>query len=343
MRLLPEWYGINAALAIVVLLTLASFAVALTFLVAAGRLRRANSRKAVMWARLEAHLGSTIESIAQGQADAVALHSRIRPADRVVLLDFLYKAVMAERRPSRKDLYRELARPYLPLLEEKAKWGDTWQRARAIRTLAELAEYEARDHIVAALDDPAPHVAMTAARVYAQLALGPVDPLLARIDRYRNWDRRLLRSVLVSFGPMAGHALHGRLADRQATPHVRAVCADALAALEYERAGETAATVLAEETDVDLLAATLRLLRAPGTPAQRAVVRRLCADENEIVRGQAIACLGRIGEAQDLELMERVAGDASPWVSRSARLALSELTAVYPPDWSGAGAVEGRG
>ena len=34
---------------------------------------------------------------------------------------------------------------------------------------------------------------------------------------------------------------------------------------------------------------------------------------------------------------------ASPWVSRSARLALSELTAVYPPDWSGAVAVEGRG
>src|SRR5690606_5382494 len=131
-----------------------------------------------------------------------------------VLLDYLYKALMQERRPSRKDLYRELARPYLPLLEDRARDGDTWQRARAIRTLAELADYEARPQIVAALDDPAPHVAMTAARVYAQLALGPVDPLLARIDRYRNWDRRLLRSVLVSFGPVAAPALHQRMADR---------------------------------------------------------------------------------------------------------------------------------
>ena len=340
---LPELYGINTALAVVVLLTLASFVVALTFLVAAGRLRRANSRKAEMWARLEQHLGSTVESIAQGQATPDALHSRIRPADRVVLLDFLYKALMHERRPSRKDLYRELARPYLPLLEEKSKWGDTWQRARAVRTLAELAEYEGRDHIIAALDDPAPHVAMTAARVYAQLALGPVDPLLERIERYRNWDRRLLRSVLTSFGPMAGPALHAHLGNRTASPHVRAVCADALAILEYERAGDVAAEVLADETDVDLLAATLRLLRAPGTAAQRAVVRRLCESPNEIVRGQAVACLGRIGEAADCALAERVAADASPWVSRSARLALSELTAVYPAEWSGAVAVEGRG
>ena len=41
---------------------------------------------------------------------------------------------------------------------------------------------------------------MTAARVYAQLALGPVDTLLARIDRYQNWDRRLLRAVMRQLG-----------------------------------------------------------------------------------------------------------------------------------------------
>lgn len=330
MNALPSIYGISPALALVIAVTAAAFAVAATFLFAAARLRRANSRKAAMWARMEGQLSLTIETIAQGTVSPDALHSRIRPAERVVLLDYLYKAMMHEKRPSRKDLYAELARPYLPLLEERARTGDVWQRARAIRTIAELAGYEAQAVVLTGLDDPAPHVAMTAARVYAQLALGPVDTLLARIDRYQNWDRRLLRAVLVSFGPAAIGALHAKLADRTATPYVRAVCADALAALGFDGAADTAASVLSETKDIELLAATLRLMRARATPAQREVVRRLCSAENDVVRGQAVACLGRIGNASDRDLIEQVAADLSPWVARNAHLALASLGAAPP-------------
>jgi HEAT repeat protein len=314
----------------VVISTVTMFVVAVGFLVAAARLRRSNNRKAALWARLEKSFGSTVDCIAYGTADAAELHSRIRPGERVVLLDYLYKTSMQETRPARLALYRELARPYLPELERRARQGDVWQRARAIRTLAELAGADARGVIIDALDAPEPHVAMTAARAYAQLRLGGVEPLLARIERYLNWDRRLLRSVLVSFGAGAAPALHERLADRSAAPAVRAVCADALAALDFRDAGDTAAVALLEERDIDLIASTLRLLRAPATPAQRAIVRQLCVAEDDVIRGQAVGCLARIGDEADLAFVDSARADASPWVVRSAVQGLAGRTAVRP-------------
>lgn len=331
MNLLPGPTGISPALAAVVIWTLAMFVVAVGFLVAAGRLRRANNRKAQSWARLERQLGTTVDCIAHGTAEAQALHSRILPADRVVLLDYLYKAMMQETRSARRELYADLARPYLRLLEQRVRTGDPWQRARAIRTLAELGGRERGEVIVAALDDPAPHVSMTAARSYAQLGLGTVEPLLDRIDRYQNWDRRLLRSVLVSFGPAAAPALHDRLTDRATAPSIRAVYADALSELDYRAAGDTAAAVLREERDVDLVAASLRLLRAPATPDQVEIVRALCDSADDVVRGQAVACLARIGNAADLDLVERALADLSPWVVRSASRGLAERGAG--PAW----------
>jgi HEAT repeat protein len=320
---LPGVTDMSPALAVVVVFTAAMFVVATCFLVAAGRLRRANDRKAAIWSSLEASLDLTIERIAAGTEDAAALHERIRPAEQVILLDYLYKTTIGETRATRRALYHELARPYLGLLERRARTGDTWQRARAIRTLAALAGRDSGGVVIEALDDPAPHVGMTAARVYAQLGIGAVDPLLDRIERYLNWDRRLLRSVLVSFGLPAAPSLHARLADDSASPAVRAVCADALATLAYEGAGATAAAVLEVAQDVDLIAACLRLLRSPGTPEQRAIVRRLCQVEDDVVRGQAVACLARFGENADLAVVERALSDLSPWVVRSAARGLS--------------------
>jgi hypothetical protein len=326
------WSGISPALAVVVFFTLAMFVVAVGFLVAAGRLRRANRRKAELWGALEAEFGELVDRIAGGAAPASSLHSRVGRGERIVLLDYLYKSAVQETRPERRSLYASLAQPYLPLLSERARTGDTWQRARAIRTLAELAGRASSPVVLEALDDPAPHVATTAARVYAQLELGPVDALLDRMDRYSNWDRRLLRSVLVSFGLPAAPALRERFADESLAPQLRAVCADALAELDYRAAGETALHVLRRERDVDLVAATLRLLRPPATEPQREMVRRLCEVEDDVVRGQAVACLARIGAPSDLALVEVAAGDLSPWVARSARRGLAERAGGGGPD-----------
>lgn len=313
----------SPAMGVLLLSTATMFAVALSFLVAAWRLRRANNRKAAAWARLESSWGTLVESIALGYAEASALHQRIAPKERLVFLDYLYKLAINEKRPDRRRLYSELARPYVDFLEARVHEGDVWQRARAIRTIAELVGTDLNGVVKSALDDEAPHVALTAARTYARLGLGPIEPLLERIERYQAWDRRLLRLTLASLGPDAAPALHMRFGDRAAAPRIRAICADALADLGYEDANETAVAALREETDVDLRAAALRLMRAPASERQRFVVRSLCAAEDPVVRAQAVACLARIGNDSDLGEVERALADLSPWVVLNASRGLS--------------------
>jgi HEAT repeat protein len=302
---------------VLIISTTAMLLVAIGFLVAASFLRRANNRKAAHWRALEGNWGAAVEAIARG-ASPETLHSIVRPAERLVLLDFLYKATVNDTRPGRRALNAALAASYLPELARRVTGGDVWQRARAIRTLAELGGREHAPLIVAALDDPAPHVALTAARTYARLGLGTVEPLLDRIERYQGWDRRLLRLTLASMGAEAAPVMHARFADPQVAPRIRAVLADALADLRYEGANETAIEALALETEIDLKAAALRVIRAPVSERQREIVRTLCGSDDAVVRAQAVACLARIARPDDVSDLKRALEDFSPWVVLNA-------------------------
>jgi hypothetical protein len=315
------WFDLtrmNVALVTVILSTVAMFVVAIGFLIAASALRRANNRKAARWARLEANWGTTIECIAQGVATAAELDARIPAADRVVFLDYVYKSISREPRPARRRLLRRLAAPHVHMIAERIRTGDVWQRARAIRTVAELKNGDVDGLIVEAMNDPAPHVALTAARTYARLRLGPIGTVLDHVERYRDWDRRLLRLTLASFGVAAAPALHQRFADARVPSRIRAVCADALAEMDYDPVNDTALTVLRSEADVDLRASALRAIGGPVADRHRLLVRSLCDAEDQVVRAQAVACLARIGDAADMAELERALADLSPWVVLNA-------------------------
>lgn len=299
-------------------------AVAIAFVVAAALLRRSNNRKRMHWGQMETDWAAALDEIESGLLDPAVLQASLAAGDRLVFLDFLYKCAMVGPVPERLALIGRLSEPYIEELEARAVRGDVWQRARAVRTLARLRGAEACPAIEAALDDPAPHVALTAARAYARLQLGGVEPLLARVDRYRDWDVRLLRLTLASFGPGAAPALHARFADAAVPEWVRAVCAAALVELRYTGANETAIRVLRSRAEVDLKAAALRLLAGPLTPEQRALVRELCGAADPIIRAQAVTCLARLGEAADVAELERALGDLSPWVVLNATRALRD-------------------
>jgi HEAT repeat protein len=303
---------------ILIIATIAMFTLAIGFLVAASTLRRANNRKAAHWDRLEGNWDVTVEYIARGLAKADTLHFNIQSNQQLVLLDYLYKSAINEIRDERKPVYAMLAQPYLSQLETRVLEGDVWQRARAIRTIAELGGKDQGGVIVKALDDPAPHVAMTAARAYARLKLGPIEPLLERIESFQVWDRRLLQMTLTSLGVGEAPALHACFADAKQPARTRAVCADTLARLDYPETNDTAIAVLDAETDVDLRAAALRLIRRPASDAHRTIIRSLCVAEDSVVRAQAIACLARIGDHADIEMLEGALADLSPWVVLNA-------------------------
>lgn len=314
----------SIALAILLGFTLLMLAVAIAFVVAASLLRRSNNRKRMHWGEMERDWAVALDEIESGLLESEVLHASLSARDRLVFLDYLYKCATVGPVPERLALIGRLSEPYIAELEARAIQGDVWQRARAIRTLAKLRGEAARPAIEAALDDPAPHVALTAARAYARLRLGGVGALLERVDRYRDWDARLLRLTLAAFGPGAAPALHARFADAGAPEWVRAACAAALVELRYTGANETALAVLTSAAEVDLKAAALRVLAQPLTDAQRALVRELCSAADPIIRAQAVTCLSRLGDAADVAELERALGDLSPWVVLNATRALRE-------------------
>jgi HEAT repeat protein len=313
----------STAMLVLVASTLGMFAVTMAFLVAAWRLRRANDRKAAEWGRLETVWGEAIESAARGWLTVEDVHRRVQRSERLTFLDYLYKCVASGAAEGREALYGELAQPYLAELETRALEGDPWQRARAVRTIADLGGRNRAAILMRALDDPAPHVALTAARAYTRLRAGSIQPLLQRLDRFMDWDRRMLRRMLASFGVGAVPMLRQKLADETLPARSRAVCADALAELDDAGSNDLAADLLRESGDVDLRAAALRLIRPPATDRHRYLVRSLCAAEDPVVRSQAVACLSRIGDDGDLAEVERALADLSPWVVLSAARGLT--------------------
>jgi PAS domain-containing protein len=327
----------NLVMTVLIISTAAMFAMVLVFMVAAWWLRRGNDRKAARWAALEARWQALLESIAAGELAEAKLHAQVSSGERLTFLDFLYKQVIREERAERVALCRRLAVPYLGTMAGRVRTGDIWQRARAVRTLAELWDGAHSGAIVEALDDPAAHVAQTAARAYARLGLGPVDALLDRLDRYQPWDRRLLRQTLAAVGPEGAPRLLASLRNPAVAAPIRVICADALAALSCLQCNETALELLRSESDVELRAAALRLLRGDVTDEQLEAVRALRLSPEPVLQGQAVACLARIGKANDLTDLEADLNHSSPWVRFNAARGLKQRgTAV--PVLAGAGA-----
>jgi HEAT repeat protein len=265
------------------------------------------------------------------------MHEQVTPVERLVLVDFRLQPINDSRRKVEPPSGGAVPDGVVARVHR----GDVWQRARAIRTLAELADRKHCDGIVEALDDPSAHVAQTAARAYARLGLGPIEALLQRLDRYQPWDRRLLRQTLAATGPAGAPALLEMLQDETQPVPIRVICADALATLGYEGANEAALRVLQVETDVELQAAALRLLRGDVTEAQRAVARTLRSSTEPVLQGQAVACLARIGDVADLVELEAALDHDSPWVRFNAARGLKERSPTVPlPAGAGAGEEE---
>jgi len=321
----------NLAMLLLVISTVLMFGTVLVFLIAAWLLRRANDRKAAKWHALETRWLALLYAIGEGKLAPDELHAQVSKRQELVLVDFLYKQVINNHTPDWQRLCRAVATPYLGTLAARVREGDVWQRARAVRTLAELAGPEHGDAIIAALDDPEVHVAQTAARAYARLGLGPIDPLLERLDRYHPWDRRLLRHTLALLGPKAGPSLHRSLADPALPVHVRLSCADTLAALKYEGANDTALQLLQEETDPELRLAALRLFRGAVTEAHREGVRALRNSADPVLQGQAVGCLARIGDGEDVAALAGALDDSSPWVRFNAARGLKLRHDAVPP------------
>jgi hypothetical protein len=303
--------------------------VALAFLASAFLLRVKNIRKAQHWARRERAWDPVLEEVVSGLRPAEELARLVTRGDELYFVDYLYRHAKS-RGDEEVEILRGLARPGLHLIAERTRGADPERRARAVHTLSVLAFHDHVGDIVAALDDPSPLVAMTAARALAHTG-GPrfTRHVLERLHRFEDWSPRFLTSMLSALGPEAAPELREMLADPLRSPRARAVCADALREIADDEAGDVAAEVIREEADPDVLAACLRLLRRVGGPEHLPSVRALSQSPDQAVRAQAIAALGRLGGPSDTARLRGALDDESAWVALHAARALRSRGQSY--------------
>lgn len=287
-------------------------------------LRYANHLKGIKWRRLESKWQPVLLDILSGSQENEAIWHLVDEEERLYFVDFLQRFAQRLRGEQRRTL-SDLARPFLKSVIRHLETGDAERRARAIQTLSLLGLPYYDSHIIEALDDPSPLVAMIAGR-YLMRREHPeyAEHVLRHLHRFTTWSRNLLASMMASVGPGATPALRDTLTDVGRPSWVRTVVADALLQLNDFEAADRAAHILESETDRELLAACLRLLSTVGRPDHVSVVRKLCDSPDFVVRAHAFRAIGRLAPLKEAKLLRGAFEDPSSWVAIQAAEGLKE-------------------
>ena len=278
-------------------------------------LRVANTRRARLWAALEARWEARVLDVLAGDAAPEQVHRLVGPRETLFFVDFLLR-FQRRVRGSERDVVSALAAPYLDAVAAQLRLRSPERRARAVQTLSRLGAGRYADAVVRALDDASPLVAMVAARALARGG----DParaaeVLPRLHRFAGWSPRYLASLLVGMGAEAAPALCDYAGDAANPAAVRAVAVDALRMLHDLPAVDVAAALLGATRDRELRAACLRLLGALGRTEHLPRARALLGDGDAVVRAMATRAVGALGGAADLADLRRALDDPSPWVA----------------------------
>jgi hypothetical protein len=298
-------------------------ALSIGFALAAVLLRMRNNHVARRWDRCEREWEPVLFDVMAGAVPPDRLAREVRRRDEAYFLGLLSRLARQVRGPELARL-AEAAAPFLARPAADLRRGAPEERALAVAALGLLGGPAHVRLVIDALDDPAPLVAMSAARALTRRR----DPehaaaLLARLDRLRHWRPGFLAAMLAALGPDAAAALRRTLADAGAASAVRVVAAEALLRLNDPGAAGPAAGVAAADPDPEVVAAALRLLARVGDGSHLAPVRRLAASPVEIVRIGAVRALAALGEPADLPLLRQALDDPSIWVAEHAARGLA--------------------
>lgn len=324
-----DWLARLAAqdrlLTIVGIATALLFAIALLFALLTIALRLRSLRLATVRTRLEQTWEPLVLGALTGDVSPEAVRNAVAPRDSLFFVAYVLRFVNRFVGEERNTM-RQLTRPYLPLVAAQLKSRSAESRAHAVQTLVLVGMEEYDREVLSALDDPSLTVAMVAARTLASKEQTRFAPeILGRIHRFEHWNPLYLASLFSGMGSDVVPALRQIYQDPSSDRRVRRVVADALHDLDDIESAATAHTIALAEEDVELLAASMRLLARVGGPADSGVARRALGHDSALVRLRAADALGELGGPQDLLRLRAAIDDPEPWVSLAAARALSRL------------------
>jgi HEAT repeat protein len=302
--------------------------VSFSFAMLALVLRIANDRSSAKRERLAKRWEPAMLEVLGGAAPPEAIHDRVDEDDGLLFLSFLlgYARLL---RGEERALVRAMAAPYLHLVVPRLDRGSAESRGNAVLMLARMGMPTYADEVASALDDPSPTVAMIAARSLFRPGHEEHFPaVLDHIRRFTGWSRSFLASMLAGGGPNAAPLLREMLVDRKRPPLVRAVASDALRELNDLPTVPLAVEIIANETDRELVAGCLRILRQLGHREHVPHIRLMAASRDPVIRTTAVAALGAIGGPAEIPLLQEKLDDPSFWVSLEAARGLLSLGAT---------------
>ncbi len=302
--------------------------VAFAFLALGLRIR--NDRRDQARTRLQESWEPAMLDVLGGSVSPDAMLAEINPKDGALFLSYLLDYARRLRGSESKVIHR-LASPYLRTIVSrgrKKRQRSAEARGRDVLFLAKLGFPKYARKVAEALDDESAVVAMIAARSLFRPGQERYFPdVLERLPRFTDWSRSFLASLLAGGGSSATPLLREMLRDTSRTPLVRAVTADALRELNDLDAVPIAGELIEKESDRELLAACLRILRHLGGNEHLPGVRKMAASRDPVVRSMAVRALGAVGTPADVTLLHEKLDDPSFWVSLEAARGLVSLGA----------------
>ncbi|MCF7811563.1 HEAT repeat domain-containing protein [bacterium] len=238
----------------------------------------------------------------------------IKSKDESFFVEYIMRYAWVLRGEER-DAVNKLAYPFLDKFAEKYNKADPETRAYVIRILSVIRFEKYIDRIIAALDDTSPLVVMVAAHALAKKEHPQyIGAILNKLERFETWSLNYIASMIATAGSDVAPELRRTYANKSLSLRVRSIAAETLWMIKDYAAADIAASLLESGYDRDLAVTSLRLIKAFGHPRHLPQVRELCKIDDFVIRAQAFAALGAIGERPDIDLMLKALNDDSAWV-----------------------------
>jgi HEAT repeat protein len=296
-----------------------------SFAILALTLRLANDFKSRRWVRLTKRWEPAMLEVLGGAVPPEAIFDRVEDEDGLYFLTFLL-GYARRLRGDEQDMVCVMARPYLPRVLPRLQRGTAESRGNAVLMLARMGMPTYSDAVAGALEDESPVVAMIAARsLFRPGHEAYFQAVLEHLPRFTGWSRSFLAGMVAGGGAGAAPLLREILRDPTERPLVRAVASDALRELNDLDSVPLVLHLLADETDRELVAGCLRILKHLGHREHVPAVRMMAASRDPVIRATAVSALGALGGKPEIPLLQEKLDDPSFWVSLEAARGLLAL------------------
>lgn len=276
--------------------------------------------------RLKGTWGDPVWRYLFGKAPSSVVWSLVADEDVLEFVAYLFPLV---RRVDGEDRDRlaGLVQPFLGPVRRELRRRSPGRRAMAAEALGYFGEPEDLSRLLAALDDRSPLVAMVSARALTEWSGGweHARTILDSLERFANWDATFLATLVSELGPRAVPEFRRRFTSPSAPPRIRQVAAIALKILHDPGSADAAVEVLETTTDLDLRAASLRMLGQVGSDRHVGSVAPYLESRQFALRIAAVDAFSRLSSRQDLKrLGQLVREDPSQWVAIHAARGLRD-------------------